>query len=178
MNRFADGLIAYRILKMLVTPFKETEAYKLGIIDDKGKNLKKVSQLDTAAEKDAYSILYRLVFNMKKIINRLPGGESKIKTLVAALFLIKEQHAQGGRVPNRMVMEDRFNALMHTMDDGVILVEEEIALRKFMQEEAPANAGGTGVALGGEVGANTGTVAGMDMPLKNGKLVKRKKKNK
>jgi hypothetical protein len=177
MNRFADGLIAYRILKMMVTNFEDTEAYKLGIIDKKGKNLKKVSDLRTGEEKDAYSILVRLVFNMKKIINRLPGGESKLKSLVAAMFLVKEQYEQGGR-PNVTLMEQRYNSLMGILDDGVILVEEEIALRKFMkelEEEAPANSGGAGIALGGEKGANTGTVAGMDLPLKSGKLAKRKK---
>ena len=39
MGRAIDALIAYRLLKLLVTPFKRTKAYKLGIIDDKGKLL-------------------------------------------------------------------------------------------------------------------------------------------
>ena len=175
MSRIADGLIAYRILKMLVTDFKDTDAYKLGIIDDKGKNLIKTSNLKTGEEKNAYTVLHKLVFNLKKILNRLPGGESKMKSLVAALFLIKEQHAQGGRAPSRIIMEERFNHLMSVIGDGVILVEEEIALKKFLEEQAPANSGGSGIALGGEKGANTGTVAGADMPLKNGRIGKRKK---
>ena len=37
MSRIVDNLVAYRILSMLVTPFDETEAYKLGIIDAHGK---------------------------------------------------------------------------------------------------------------------------------------------
>ena len=39
MSRIIDALVAYRILKLLVTPWKKTMAYKLGIIDDKGKVL-------------------------------------------------------------------------------------------------------------------------------------------
>ena len=39
MSRVIDALIAYRIVKLLVTPFNKTQAYKLGIIDDKGKVL-------------------------------------------------------------------------------------------------------------------------------------------
>ena len=39
MSRVVDALIAYRVLKLLVTPFKRTKAYKLGIIDEKGKVL-------------------------------------------------------------------------------------------------------------------------------------------
>ena len=39
MGKFVDSIIAYRILKLLVTPFEDTEAYKLGIIDNKGKEI-------------------------------------------------------------------------------------------------------------------------------------------
>ena len=39
MGIVIDALVAYRVLKILVTPFKRTKAYKLGIIDDKGKVL-------------------------------------------------------------------------------------------------------------------------------------------
>ena len=36
MGRVIDALIAYRLLKLLVTPFERTKAYQLGIIDKKG----------------------------------------------------------------------------------------------------------------------------------------------
>ena len=39
MGRAIDALIAFRLIKLLVTPFNKTEAYKLGIIDEKGKVL-------------------------------------------------------------------------------------------------------------------------------------------
>ena len=35
MSRVIDALIAYRLVKLLVTPFNKTDAYKLGIIDEK-----------------------------------------------------------------------------------------------------------------------------------------------
>ena len=57
MSRFVDSLIAFRIPKMLVTPFAETDAFRLGIVDAKGKELKKMSQLNTVEERDAYTIL-------------------------------------------------------------------------------------------------------------------------
>ena len=91
MSRIVDNLVAYKILSMLVTNFEDTKAYKLNIIDKNGKNLKKASTLKTSEEKDAYTYLTRLVFNMKKIINKI-GGENKLKYLVAALWLVKEQY--------------------------------------------------------------------------------------
>ena len=39
MSRVIDAVIAYRVLKLLVTPFDKTKAFELGIIDDKGKVL-------------------------------------------------------------------------------------------------------------------------------------------
>ena len=143
MARFVDNVIAYRILSMLVKNFKDTQAYKLGIIDDKGKVLKKASSLKTSKERDAYTYLHRLVFNMKRIINKLPGGESKLKSMVTALFLIKEYYESDSRTTS--LMEDRYKSLLE-MD--VSLLEEEVLVEKFMKdmdEEAPTNA--TGVAV-------------------------------
>lgn len=137
MSRIVDNLLAYRVLSMLVRPFAETDAYKLGIIDDKGKNLKKTSSLRTSAERNAYSYLHRLVFNMKKIINRLPGGESRLKNVVSALWLIKEYYNSKERTTS--LMEERFNKILQKVEEGVVLVEEEIEVAKFFSEEAPVN---------------------------------------
>ena len=143
MSRIVDNLIAYRILSMLVTPFEESPAYKLGIIDKVGKNLKKASSLKTTEEKDAYSYLHRLVFNMKKIINKLPGGESKLKSLIAALFLVKEYYESGSRTTS--LMEERYTKIMEVLKNNVTLVEEEILVRKFISEDGIANVTGAAV---------------------------------
>ena len=136
MSRIVDNLVAYKILSMLVTNFEDTKAYKLGIIDKNGKNLKKASTLKTTEEKDAYTYLTRLVFNMKKIINKI-GGENKLKSLVAALWLVKEQYESGNR--STALMEDKFDRVMKLLDNNCVLVEEEIIVKKFLDEEAPAN---------------------------------------
>jgi hypothetical protein len=144
MSRIVDNLIAYRILKMLVTNFEDTEAFKLGIIDAKGKNIRKANTLQTSNERDAYTYLNRLVFNVKKIINRLPGGESKMKSLVAALWLVKEQYQSGNR--STAMLQEKFDNIMKMMDNRVSLVEEEIIVKKFLDEDgAVANVTGAAV---------------------------------
>jgi hypothetical protein len=132
---------------MLVKPFSETDAFKLGIIDNKGKNLIKPSSLSSQEQKNAYTFLHRLVFNMKKIINKLPGGESKLKSFVSAYFLIREYYEKNDR--STSMMEQRFHKLMQT---DAILAEEAILVEKFIKkiEEdgeggAPANVTGAGV---------------------------------
>ena len=90
MGRAIDSLIVFRFLKLLVTTFKDTKAYELGIIDERGKNLRKARKLNTEEEREAYTILHRLVFNIKKLIEKVPGGKTKLGSYAAALFLIKE----------------------------------------------------------------------------------------
>jgi len=82
LSRTADLFYAFKFLKLLTTSWDQTEAFKLGLIDNKGKRLKKAN---TSEEKSAYTIFNRLVFNIKRLI---PGN--KIGSYAAALFLIKE----------------------------------------------------------------------------------------
>ena len=91
MGRAIDLLITYRVIKMLVTPFEKTKAYKLGIIDANGKVLRKAKTLTSATEKTAYTLLHRFVFNLKRLVRAIPGGKSKLGTYGTALyFLLRE----------------------------------------------------------------------------------------
>ena len=95
MGKFVDSVIAYRILKLLVTPFNKTDAFKLGIIDDKGNELIKMQDLNTVQERDAYTLLHRLVYRLKKIIEKVPIANKQLVSLAAAYALIKEALADG-----------------------------------------------------------------------------------
>tara|TARA_Y100001936_G_C16090385_1_gene685593 strand:- start:781 stop:1083 length:303 start_codon:yes stop_codon:yes gene_type:complete len=92
MSAIIDTYITYRIIKTLVKPWKEQDAYKLGIIDEKGKVLKKSKELKTKEEKDAYTTLIRFIFNLKRLLSKLPGGSSKMGSYAAAaILLLKEE---------------------------------------------------------------------------------------
>ena len=90
ISRTGDLFYAFRFLKLLVTPFEKTKAFELGIIDKEGKTLKKSIDRNTPDEKSAYTVFHRLVFNLKRIMSKAPGGKSVIARYGAALFLIKE----------------------------------------------------------------------------------------
>lgn len=138
MSRIIDNVIAYKILRMLVTPFDKTDAYKLGIIDAKGKVLKKPKDLETEKEKESYDYLHRLVFNLKRLINKLPGGENYTKNLVAAYFLIRESY----ETYNTHEVEERFHILRETLTtNNLILVEEEIIVKRFLEDIANVTTG-------------------------------------
>ena len=96
MGRAIDLFVTYRFLRLLTTPFEDTDAFKLGIIDEKGnrvklpKSTKPAVELTTSELKNAYTILHKLVFNIKKIFNKVPGLRTKVGTYAAALFLLKD----------------------------------------------------------------------------------------
>ena len=96
MGRAIDLFVTYRFIKLLVTPFEKTEAFKLGIIDKDGNRMlvpgttNRPTSLDRTEEKNAYTILHKLVFNIKKIFGKVPGLRTKLGTYAAALFLLKD----------------------------------------------------------------------------------------
>ena len=89
-NRPVDLLIAYRVIKMLVTPFNKQPAFKYGIIDKDGNVLQKYRQIKGTAEKRSYTVLHRFVFNLKRILAKV-GIKGKLGSFaVAAALLLKE----------------------------------------------------------------------------------------
>ena len=89
-SRGIDFLITYRVVKLLVTPFEKQEAYKFGIIDNKGKVLKKYKTLKTEKERKSYTLLHRFVFNLKRILQKVGLGSKLGSFAVALALLIKE----------------------------------------------------------------------------------------
>ena len=75
----------------MVTPFEKTDAFKLGIIDKDGNYLKKQKDLESKQEKLASNIFTRLVFNIKKLLAKVPGGSSRLGSFATALYLIREE---------------------------------------------------------------------------------------
>jgi len=116
MGRAIDLFVTYRFIKLLVTPFKNTDAYKLGIIDKTGNRVMpppiagvrqtKPKSLGTIEEKNAYTILHKLVFNIKKIFGKVPGLRTKLGTYAAALFLLKDTFKESVEDPD--VFEKEF----------------------------------------------------------------------
>ena len=90
VSRTGDLFYAFRFLRMLTTPWDKMKAFELGIVDENGKVLKKAKSLTTSEEKAAYTVFHRLVFNLKRLLSKLPFGKTKLASYAAALFLIKE----------------------------------------------------------------------------------------
>ena len=128
MGRAIDLFVTYRFLRLLTTPFEKTDAFKLGIIDEKGnrvmqKKVKKPAvELVTSEQKSSYTILHKLVFNIKKLFNKIPGLRTKVGTYAAALFLLKDTFKESVDDPD--VFEKEF---VKFLKENNIELDDEIS---------------------------------------------------
>lgn len=143
--RIVDNLAAIRLIWLLSTPFEKFDAFKLGLIDEKGKRLKKA---ETIEEKNATSMLHRLAWNLKRIIALAPGGSTRIGSLVAAYLLVKEAYENDyTEIQLEEAVAEKFQLYR-----GIRFIEEEAIVRavlKNLEEEgaiaAPTNSTGAAV---------------------------------
>jgi len=101
MSRVIDAVIAYRVLKLLVTPFNKTKAFELGIIDDKGKVLIKSKNFiksfppnERANARKSYTLLIRFVFNLKRMLSKIGIRGPLGSAAAAALAFFKEEYGE------------------------------------------------------------------------------------
>ena len=142
MSSVIDLYLAYRFLKNLVLPFEKWEAYKTGVIDKNGAILIPKNKRNSQQN---YSLGYFDVIgmNLKKLLGKLPGGQSAIASYAAALLLLKEYN-KVNEIKEETLSEDidlewlqaEFNACM---------IE---AQKMFEEGEAPTNNVGGGKIAG------------------------------
>ncbi len=129
---------------MLVTSFDKTDAFKLGIIDAEGTPLKKIKDLKTSEEKDAYDMLDRLVFSLKRLLGKVPGGKSKLASLAAAYWLVKESYET-----QEVVTQEQLNSLVDLIESNQIVLKEQSDIQGYLsltEDGAIANVAGAATA--------------------------------
>ena len=141
-----DFFVAYKFIKILTKDFKDTDAFKLGIIDKDGKILKKRKDLKSGEEKVAYTIFHTLIWNVKKLLSRVPGLKSKLGSYAAALFLLKEScrgNKHGEQNVHELVEYIKRNETVNDIDnifennfsdilpEGVYITTQEIVTPDF-----------------------------------------------
>ena len=132
MGRAVDLFVTYRFLKLLTTPFEKTDAYKKGIIDKDGNRIMKQAgrnapkevavELNTPDLKNSYTILHKLIFNIKKLFAKVPGLRTKVGTYAAALYLLKDTFKEHVEDPDMFEKE-----FMKYLKENNIELDREIS---------------------------------------------------
>lgn len=162
-----DLFLIYQFIRRLATPFDEWEAYKLGIIDERGNILRSRKDLRLQSERKAFGTYDVMILNLKKLLEKIPGGKSRLASYAAALFLIREwNHFTPNTLLTESVTDDQLqHSINHFLADKSIigLVEERVNdksvdLDTFFEqrfaEDAPTVSAGSGAIAGIGVGAD------------------------
>jgi hypothetical protein len=160
-----DLFLVYSFIRRLVTPFKEWEAYKLGIIDERGNVLKKRKELRRQEEVRAFGVFDVMILNLKKLLEKLPAGQTRLASYAAALWLIREHKAF---TPDSMLTEnlsdqqlfESAESFFNSYTDYTILDEnvknkmsiDDLFEARFLTDEVPTMNVGSGAIAGMGVG--------------------------
>lgn len=87
---YTDIAIAFYLAKKFVTKFEKWSAFELGIIDKKGKILKK--RLSTKEERNAFTVLDKLILRIRTLV----GDNLFVK--IASIGLLLADHKPKGKV--------------------------------------------------------------------------------
>lgn len=99
-----DTYIAYKLIKMLSLPFRKMNAYKLGIIDEKGNRIR-TPEADLAAKNAGfkYTNLHKIAINLKRLLAKIPFGRTMLAGFASALWLLKEEAARMGAKDKHLI---------------------------------------------------------------------------
>mgnify|MGYP005664533441 FL=1 len=160
-----DTELGVRILKMMTRKWEEMDAFKFGLIDANGKRIKSVKP-KTSEEKNSFTLLHRLVFNLKRVLELLPFGRTRLASYAASLALLKEHFEIDGKY-----LEESFYTYLKENDLVIDLLEghnnmnnlqkgKEYELRQSVWNEED-NIGHRGDYV--QVSGKTDTVMGVDI---------------
>ena len=130
-NSNIDAIISYMFIRKLATPIIKTDAYKLGIV---GSNGKKIRELQTEADKNAFTILDQLIFKLKRLLGSKIAvfnsflwttvGNNNISNKIIANGSI-EQRVEIQRIRNQLTaITEKFQ--IEDKDLVTILLEKEV----------------------------------------------------
>ena len=133
-----DLFVVYQFIRRLATPFNKWEAFKTGVIDARGNILVKPGMRDKK-QLDSFKIFDVMILKLKRLLEKLPGGKTRLASYAAALFLVKEDWAN--KTETEILTESNDQYL-----DYIRLYKLDHYKRAL--EEMPTNSAGAGNVAG------------------------------
>ena len=118
MTNLINIYLVYRILRLFTTPFNEWNAYATGVIDAEG-NIIVPPEKRSTAQDESFTKFDLLILKLKKVLEKLPFGKTRLASYAAALYLLKEDVKN----INEETLEEDFLKYFENKE----LISEEIA---------------------------------------------------
>lgn len=105
LNKVVNSFTVYKFIKALTTNFRDTDAYRLGVIDAKGKYLKNP---DTHI-----SVFDRLIINLKVLLAMIPNPaiKAKLSYLTTGISVLAEEYGENPDEVKKEI-EDYMNLIL------------------------------------------------------------------
>jgi len=124
-SKFFTGSFAYRFLKYLNAPITEWRAYKLGIIDEEGNQIKAPQNQE---EKTSWNYFTKLVVSLRKKLEKVVSP-NRLKLMLQSLFLIRENKEDEFDILNRFLhnIDNINNSELKLMVENIMVeINEEV----------------------------------------------------
>jgi hypothetical protein len=136
-----DSIYAVRLMRLLILPMIQQAAYKLGIVDKEGKEIKKPTSQE---EKDAYTPLHQLAFGMRQIIAKDAVIGNRLKQLSASMGLLRSRNIPQMYMEefDTSILEDFVKFRKLVLENSLSLPVEEALIEEFLknlEEDVPVN---------------------------------------
>jgi len=116
----ADTVMVYLIIKKLSKPFKEWDAYKLGLINADGEKQKEAI---TFTERKAWTVFDRFIANLKKIMSKFVG-KSRFAAIATSAYLLKDSNFLAQK---DLILEEDIDLDVHTqLEIKKLMIEVEL----------------------------------------------------
>ena len=133
-----DMFVVYQFIRRLSTPFNKWEGFKSGVIDAKG-NIKVKPKDRTPAQNRSFKVFDVMVLKLKRLLEKVPFGRSRLASYAAALYLIKEDW-------DTRTEDQILNESSDAFTDYIRIYRLDNYKRAL--EEMPTNAAGSGAVAG------------------------------
>ena len=130
--------VVYQFIRRLSTPFNKWEGFKSGVIDAKG-NIKVKPKDRTPAQNRSFKVFDVMVLKLKRLLEKVPFGRSRLASYAAALYLIKEDW-------DTRTEDQILNESSDAFTDYIRIYRLDNYKRAL--EEMPTNAAGSGAVAG------------------------------
>ena len=133
-----DMFVVYQFIRRLATPFNKWDAYKTGVIDDRG-NIKVKPRDRNLEQNKSFKTFDVMILKLKRLLEKIPGGRSRLASYAAALYLIKEDW--GSKTEQQILSESN-----EDFTDYIRIYRLDNYKRAL--EEMPTNSAGAGNVAG------------------------------
>jgi hypothetical protein len=144
-GRMIDGIILLVLGTRLLKPFKKWDAYKLGLIDEKGEVIRKpgedkegnklevpmeITKFQLAKEKDAWSLLNRFLAKIKKALTK-----HKLLAGIAIYYTFIKENKMSKSTDKEVILENierkqRMEKVYEKYQE--LLVKEDVSEQQFI----------------------------------------------